>query len=155
MITQQKVNSFLLLAEELNFSRAAQKLYISQQALSAQISALENDLGFPLFVRTTKSVRLTEAGERTADFFRRSAAELQSLTAAYRKSVGTLLRIGCFLLFFRVERLNFGDIVFRAAVVALKLAGGADKVQRSGTAGALIVGYLCWHRWFHLFHFLP
>ena len=35
MITQQKVNSFLLLAEELNFSRAAQKLYISQQALSA------------------------------------------------------------------------------------------------------------------------
>ena len=93
MITQQKVNSFLLLAEELNFSRAAQKLYISQQALSAQISALENDLGFPLFVRTTKSVRLTEAGEQTADFFRRSAAELQSLTAAYRKSVGTLLRI--------------------------------------------------------------
>ena len=62
MITQQKVNSFLLLAEELNFSRAAQKLYISQQALSAQISALENDLGFPLFVRTTKSVRLSEAG---------------------------------------------------------------------------------------------
>ena len=82
MITQQKVNSFLLLAEELNFSRAAQKLYISQQALSAQISALENDLGFPLFVRTTKSVRLTEAGEQTAGRVRRGPAELQALPAA-------------------------------------------------------------------------
>lgn len=133
MITQQKVNSFLLLAEELNFSRAAQKLYISQQALSAQISALENDLGFPLFVRTTKSVRLTEAGERMADFFRRSAAELQSLTAAYRKSVGTLLRIGCF------ENLDLGPLLFQARdALPQEYAGLSCQLSVSANYSALL-----------------
>ncbi len=59
--------------------------------------------------------------------------------------VGGLLRFGGFLLFFGVERLNFGDVVVRAAVVALELAGAADKMQRSGTGRALIVRYLGWH----------
>lgn len=68
MITEQKVKSFLLLSEELNFSQTARRLYITQQALSAQISSLESDLGFPLFIRTTKSVRLTEAGEKQLPF---------------------------------------------------------------------------------------
>ena len=108
MITEQKVKNFLLLAEELNFSRAAQRLYISQQALSAQISALENDLGFPLFVRTTKTVRLTEAGERVAQFFRRSEAEFQQVIAPYRGAAATLLRIGCF------ENLDLGTLLFQA-----------------------------------------
>lgn len=108
MITEQKVKNFLLLAEELNFSRVAQRLYISQQALSAQISALENDLGFPLFVRTTKTVRLTEAGERVAQFFRRSQAEFQQVIAPYRGAAATLLRIGCF------ENLDLGTLLFQA-----------------------------------------
>ena len=66
-----------------------------------------------------------------------------------------LLRCRSLFLLLCVKCLNLRDIVAGTAVIALQLAGSADKVQRSSTAGALIVGYLCWHRWFHLFHFLP
>ena len=46
-----------------NVSRAALKLHVSQPALSRQIQDLEEELGFPLFERSAKSVRLTEAGQ--------------------------------------------------------------------------------------------
>ena len=69
--------------------------------------------------------------------------------------LGRLLRCRGLFLFLRVKRLDLRDVVARAAVVALQFTGRTYEVQRTGTAGALIVGYLCWHRWFHLFHFLP
>lgn len=50
--------------ERKNFSATAVATHISQQALSAQIASLEEDLGFALFIRNTKRVELTEAGER-------------------------------------------------------------------------------------------
>lgn len=50
------------MAETLNFSRAAERLRVAQPALSRQIRALEGELGFPLFIRSTTSVRLTDAG---------------------------------------------------------------------------------------------
>ena len=54
--------AFEVLAQELNFTRAAARLHLSQQGLSAQIQSLERVTGTPLFERTTRSVSLTEAG---------------------------------------------------------------------------------------------
>ncbi|MFC7218852.1 LysR family transcriptional regulator [Streptomyces polyrhachis] len=54
---------FTALAEELHFSRAAQRLYISQQVLSREIRRLEERVGVPLVERSTRHVALTPAGE--------------------------------------------------------------------------------------------
>lgn len=53
---------FFEVAKTLNFNQAAENLFISQPALSKCIIKLENEFGVPLFIRTKRSVRLTEAG---------------------------------------------------------------------------------------------
>ncbi|WP_167532747.1 LysR family transcriptional regulator [Streptomyces alboniger] len=58
------VRSFAITAEELHFRRAAERLFITQQALSQRIRRLELLLGVSLFVRGNRSVALTEEGQR-------------------------------------------------------------------------------------------
>ncbi|MFQ5988912.1 MAG: selenium metabolism-associated LysR family transcriptional regulator [Candidatus Methylomirabilales bacterium] len=57
-----QLKAFLAVAEDRSFSRAAEKLYLSQPAVSKQIQALEEGLGMRLFDRVGRSILLTEAG---------------------------------------------------------------------------------------------
>ena len=59
----RQLRYFLKVAETLNFSEAARKLFITQSTLSQQISHLEQEIGLPLFERNSHEVYLTEAGK--------------------------------------------------------------------------------------------
>lgn len=67
----RELRYFLAVAEELNFTRAAARLHIAQQALSATIRGLEQTLGVRLFTRSTRHVALTGAGEALVPAARR------------------------------------------------------------------------------------
>jgi DNA-binding transcriptional LysR family regulator len=86
--------AFLTVAEARSFTRAAAQLGMSQPALSAKITALEERLGVRLLTRTTRSVSTTEAGERLArsigPHFDGIAAGLADLGESRGKPAGTL-----------------------------------------------------------------
>lgn len=89
----QHLRYFVAVAEELNFSVAARRLYVSQQALSRAIQQLERQLGVKLFERTTRSVRLTAAGEAMLVWARRStSAADEAVKAARRADLGDDVR---------------------------------------------------------------
>ena len=67
----ERLMLFVELAQQLNYTRAAQALGISKGYLSEQIKKLENELQCPLLLRTTRSVRLTPEGERAFEQGRR------------------------------------------------------------------------------------
>jgi DNA-binding transcriptional LysR family regulator len=91
------LRSFVAVAEELNFTRAAERLHLAQQALSAQIQQLETRVGERLLDRTTRSVTLTQAGERLLPHARTVLAALDAglgeLETARRAARATL-RVG-------------------------------------------------------------
>lgn len=64
-----QINYFLAVADNLSFTKTAEELYITQPAISRQISSLEKELGVTLFDRTNKSTKLTEAGKLYYKFF--------------------------------------------------------------------------------------
>jgi len=68
---------FLAVAEELHFARAAERLHIEQSPLSRAIKELEEDLGEQLFIRTSRSTRLTRAGKLFLEYVPRIFTALQ------------------------------------------------------------------------------
>jgi DNA-binding transcriptional LysR family regulator len=77
---------FAAVAEDLSFSNAARRLYVSQQALSRAIQQLERQVGAKLFERTTRTVRLTAAGAAMLAAARRSIAAADDALAQARRA---------------------------------------------------------------------
>ncbi|BBU45124.1 MULTISPECIES: LysR substrate-binding domain-containing protein [Pseudomonas] len=77
MIETRLLRQFIAVAEELHFHKAAERLHMAQPPLSQAISRLEEKLGFSLFLRNTRGVRLTPAGTAFRDTAYRVLAELE------------------------------------------------------------------------------
>src|SRR5216117_1724119 len=88
------LRALIAVGREQSFTKAAAKLGVSQSALSQTIRQLESRLGVRLLTRTTRSVSLTEAGERlirtVAPRFEEIDAELEALNALREKPAGTI-----------------------------------------------------------------
>ena len=82
-----KIRSFIAVAEHASFRRASENLGLSQPALSTHVRDLEVDLGVALLSRTTRSVRLTAAGEHFLIRAKRAVSELQSVVLDLRDEV--------------------------------------------------------------------
>lgn len=89
---------FLMVAETLNFAMSAERLHVTQPAVTQQIRALEDELGFRLFNRTTRTVELTQAGRF---FINDAKSVLDTLERAKKRGGESFedarvpLRIGC------------------------------------------------------------
>ncbi|MFD9130253.1 LysR family transcriptional regulator [Kitasatospora sp. NPDC059571] len=81
---------FVAVAEERHFTRAARRLMVSQSGLSASIRSLERELGAPLFVRTTRSVQLTGAGQALLGEACRALASVRAAREAVAAVQGLL-----------------------------------------------------------------
>ncbi|GAA2648131.1 LysR substrate-binding domain-containing protein [Streptomyces vastus] len=77
---------FVAVAEELHFTRAAERLYVSQPALSKQVRVLERKLGAPLFERDRTGVRLTPVGEALLPYARRVVADWEEARDAIERA---------------------------------------------------------------------
>jgi len=83
-----RIRTFLVVAETLSFSKAAEELGITSSAASQTIRALEADLRQQLFQRTTRTVVLTEAGAMLRDRMRPAVAEMEMALTQSRNAAG-------------------------------------------------------------------
>ena len=118
---------FWAVAKDGNLTRAAEKLHVSQSALSKQIRQLEEQLGQPLFTRAGRSLKLTEAGQLAlgyADTIFASGSELVGLLREGRREERQVLRIGAVATLSRNFQENFIRPLLQRDDVELMLQSG-------------------------------
>jgi DNA-binding transcriptional LysR family regulator len=136
----RQLRSLLILAEELHFGRAADRLGIAQPALSRQIQQLETELRAPLFIRSPRSVTLTDMGREFVASIGPAIQQLESAAAnsvAFARATRGRLRIGvCSNLAYRftpvlLERLHQASPEVRIDVRELSTAEQVRTLQTS------------------------
>ena len=98
MVELSNMRVFMVAAEELNFSRAAKRLHMSQSAVSQNIQAIERAYGMELFIRGGRSVELSEAGQSILPMVREvllAARLLEDGLQDIHNQIGGELLIGC------------------------------------------------------------
>ena len=94
MVELRQLNYFVTIAEELNISKAAKKLNISQPPLTRQLKSLENKIGTILFERSTKGIILTDAGKIfLTDAYEILKLSRESVNRVHQSSMGVLGKV--------------------------------------------------------------
>jgi len=129
-----QLKTFVAVAEEGNLTKAAERIYASQPAVSGHIKALEEELGLPLFVRTPRGMQLTEVGrglKLKADSVLLAAEDMSNLAAGYREELTGSLTIA----------LNTDTSFLRVAELSAAMADAHPKLrlkfQQGGSGGIL------------------
>jgi DNA-binding transcriptional LysR family regulator len=114
----RQLRTFVALAEELSFTRAAERLFVGQQAVSKSVRQLERELGVELVERTTHDVRLTAAGAALLEAGRPALAAADAAFAAAREAgqglTGTI-RVGVSPAVSPLDRQEVVDVLRRGA----------------------------------------
>ncbi|MDT5084739.1 MAG: hypothetical protein QOJ61_1782 [Mycobacterium sp.] len=144
----RQLEYFVAVAEEANFTRAAQRVHISQSGVSAQIRQLERELGHQLFDRSTRIARLTAAGAAALEPARAALAAASSMQEAVDEVAGLLrgrlsigMVIGCTIrpLFIAMEKFHRDHPGVEIAVQE----GNSDRMidtVRSGELDVALIG---------------
>ena len=107
-MTSQQIEYVLAVAEQRSFSKAAQKLYVTQPSLSQYVMNIEKQLGVQLFDRSTSPIRLTQAGEA----FVRSAEQIKVIEDNLMNELSDIAEI-------KSGSLKIGASTFRASCLLL------------------------------------
>lgn len=98
MLDTHQLNVFLTAAETLNFTQAAQRLHMTQPSVSQHIQSLEQHFGMPLFVRSGRTVELSDAGLALVPLARElvnQSIHLEEAMASLQGEVHGHLQVGC------------------------------------------------------------
>ena len=98
MLDAHQLNIFLVAAETLNFTQAAQLLHMSQPSISQHIKSLEQHFGTPLFERTGRQLQLSDAGEALLPLAREmvnQSVRIDEAMASLNGEVFGHLKVGC------------------------------------------------------------
>ena len=147
-MTIRQLEVFLAIAHAQSFSRAAERIHLSQPTLSEHMKELEEELGVPLFVRHSRSVSLTESGRVFEDYATRVVATLAAgrqaiaeLDGLKRGSlvVGASTTPGTYVLPARIAK--FRD-EYPGITVALRIANSraVEELVRDGEVDLAVIG---------------
>lgn len=143
----QQLRYAVAIAEEQSFTRAAQRCFVVQSALSRQIKSLESELGVRLFARTSRKVKVTPAGEafvKQARLCLQAAERAKASAAAAHGDIRGSLTIGVIP---TVTAVDIAAVLgaFRRSYPEVGVhvrTGGSDEFLRRIAAGQLDVGVL-------------
>lgn len=131
-----QIRYVLMVSQYNNFSKAADQLYITQPTLSQQIRRLEEELGFPLFVRSTRSVSLTDEGKIFVNYAKPLVADYNALIQemeALKKDVISRLSVGVLPTFSHLNLLNLIQMFqkqYTTITISTELHSSNDLIEK-------------------------